>query len=201
MRQHKTTVAAITMVVVMLTGTALAQDTSATIRTYQGIAYKVADPSLEVFFTIGEPKGTEGSASQGSGGYQSFGTMINVSSTSSAGGGGDQSAGGGAAKDGGLLRGHYPANHITVSNQGVEKRIAWDQIRAMRFARKPVTIAGLQLPPYVPHYKYAVSVSLMSGEQMEADYVNLGATVVRGIMPGGRVEIPWGEIETIVFDR
>jgi hypothetical protein len=201
MRRHKIVVAATTMVLVLLAGSALAQESSATIRTYQGVSTKVADPSLEVFYTIGEPKGTEGGSSQSSG-YQSFGTMINVSSSSSAGTGGDQSAaGGGAGKEAALLRGHYQANYVTVSSQGVEKRLAWDQIRAMRFTRKPVNVTGLQLPPYVPHYKYAVSVNLMSGEQVEADYVNLGATVVRGSTPGGQVEIPWGEIEHVTFDR
>ena len=200
MRQHMVTVVAIAAVMVLLAGSALAQESSANIRTYQGVSTKVADPSLEVFYTIGEPKGMEGGGSQGSG-SQSFGTMINVSSTSSAGAGGDQSAGGGAGKEAALLRGHYQANYVTVSSQGVERRLAWDQIRAMRFTRKPVNVTGLQLPPYVPHYKYAVSVNLMSGEKVEADYVNLGATVVRGSTPGGQVEIPWGEIEHVIFDR
>jgi hypothetical protein len=36
---------------------------------------------------------------------------------------------------------------------------------------------------------------------VEADYVNLGTTILRGITSDGRVEIPWHEIETLRFVR
>jgi hypothetical protein len=76
-----------------------------------------------------------------------------------------------------------------------------DQIQAMRFTRMPVAVAGLQLPLYIPYYRYSVSLNLVSGEKLDADYVNLGATIVRGTAPNGRVDIPWEEIEQIIFDR
>ncbi len=188
MRQHMVLAVATVAVVVFSAGTALGQDSSATIRTYQGVSYKVADPSLEVFYTIGEP------AEKAEGGK--FPSTISITTGPTAGvSGGEQPS---AAP---LLRGHSRAGDITVWRQGVETRIAADQIRAMRFTRKPVTIAGLQFPPYIPYYRYSVSVSLTSGEQVEADYVNLGATIVRGTAPNGRLDIPWGEVESIIFER
>ncbi len=198
MRQYMVgTVTAVTAVVVFLVGSAAGQESSATIWTYQGLSYKVADLSLEVFYTIGEPKEKEEGPSQ------QFQPTIAVTSTSTAATGGEQLpfAGAGAEKEGKLLHGHSRISHITVSNQGVETRIALDQIRSLRFARKPVAAAGLRLPPYIPYYRYSASISLTSGAQVEADYVNMGGAIVRGNASTGQVDIPWEEVESIVFER
>lgn len=190
MRQHMVTAVATVAVLLFLAGSAPGQDISATIRTYQGVSYKVADPSLEVFYSIGEPKEkTEGSK---------FPSMISITPGSTGAGGGGEAAGE-AASEAIVLRGHSRANDITLSSQGVETRIAWEQVQAMRFARKPVTVQGL--PPYIPCFRYSVSLNLVTGVKVEADYVNLGATIVRGTAPNGRVDIPWEEIEYIIFDR
>lgn len=199
MRQYMVgTVTAATAVVAFLVGSAAGQESSATIRTYQGLSYKVADLSLEVFYTIGEPKEKEEQDWT-----QRFQPTISVMSTSAAATGGEQMppAGAGAEKEAKLLRGHSRMSHITMSNQGVETRIAVDQIRSVRFARKPVATAGLRLPPYIPHYRYSASVSLTSGAQVEADYVNMGGAMVRGTTPSGQVDTPWEEVESIVFER
>ncbi len=198
MRQYMIgTVTAVTAVVALLVGSAAGQESSGTIRTHQGISYKVVDLSLEVFYTIGEPKEKEEVSSQ------QFQPTINVMSTSTAATGGEQlpSAGAGAEKEAKLLHGHSRISHITVSNQGVETRIALDQIRSVRLARQPVAAAGLRLPLYIPYYRYSASVSLTSGAQVEADYVNMGGAIVRGTAPSGQVDIPWEEVESIVFER
>jgi hypothetical protein len=36
---------------------------------------------------------------------------------------------------------------------------------------------------------------------VEADYVNMGGAIVRGTAPNGQVDIPWEEVEYIVFER
>lgn len=192
MRGHMVTAVAALVVVMLFVGSAVGQESSATIRTYQGLSYKVTDPSLEVFFTIGEPKEKKEEAK--------LPTSISISTSASAtGGGGEQPVAG--EQEARVLRGHSRASEITVSRQGVETRIALDQIRSLQFARKPVTASGLQPPPYVPYYRYSVSVSLVSGEKLEADYVNLGGVIVRGTAPSGRVGMPWEEVESIVFER
>ncbi len=198
MRQHMVMAVAILAVILFLIGSAPGQDIVGTIRTYQGVSYNVADLSLEVFYTIGEPKSIGHNPSQITG-IQSTGPMVNITNVSGGPSGGEQ-PGGGAAEER-LLRGHSRATDITMWRQGVETRIPLDQIRAMRFGRKPVTVVGLRMPPYVPDYRYSVSVILVTGERVEADYVNLGGTIVGGTVPTGRVEIPWGEVETIVFER
>jgi hypothetical protein len=190
MREHMVTAVAAIAIVMLMAGGALGQESSATIHTYQGVSYKLTDPSLEVFYTIGEAKGTTEGAKLPS--------MISISTSATA-GGGEQAAGGG--QEAGLLRGHSRANEITIANQGVETRVPLEQIRALRFTRTPASVGGLQLPPYVPYYRYSVSVSLIGGEHVDADYVNLGGTIVRGTAPNGRVEIPWEEVESIVFER
>ncbi len=198
MRARMIMAVAVMAIVMLLTGSAVAQESSATVRTYQGASYKLADPTLEVFYTIGEPKGFEGSATQGAA-AQPFGTMITVAPSPGAAPGGEQPASTGSGDEKRLLRGHTQATDVTVGRQGVETRFGWDQVRAMRFARTPVAVASL--PPYVPHYRYAVTVSLVNGQQVEADYVNLGATVMRGMTQNGRMEIPWQDVEYLVFDR
>jgi hypothetical protein len=199
MRQHLVTAVAIVALVLFLAGSAPGQDISATIRTYQGVSYNVADLSLEVFYTIGEPKSIGHNPSQVTG-LQPSGPLVSVTNMGGTPSGGEQPGGGGAAEER-LLRGHSRATDITIWRQSVETRIPLDQIRAMRFGRKLVAVAGLRMPPYIPDYKYSVSVILMTGDQVEADYVNLGATIVRGTTPNGQVDIPWGEVESIIFER
>src|SRR5512139_2519494 len=96
-------------VILFLLGNALAQESSATIRTFGGAAYKVADPSLEVFYTIGDPKEKDEGDSQG---FKSM-SMINVSATAGA-PGADQ----GGEKEAKLLRGHSRLAEVTVSKAG-----------------------------------------------------------------------------------
>ena len=183
------------LILVLLVGGAAGQGTTATVRTHQGTSYQVSDPSLEVFYTIGEPKEKKEEG-------EKFQPTINVTTRMTApGGAGDQpTAGGpGAEKEEKLLRGHSRATEIAVSKDGAETRIGWDRIRAIYFTRKPVPASGL--PPYITHYRYAVSLTLMGGETVEGDYVNLGTTVLRGTTPNGRVDIPWEEIAYLIIER
>lgn len=177
------------------TDSALSQESRATVRTYQGVSYKLDDPSLEVFYTIGEPK-----EKKDEGQAQSFQPTIAIAATAGAPAGGEQasSGDGGAGKDEKLLRGHSRAAEIVILKDGVETRVAWDRIRSLYFSRKPVTVPGL--PSYVPHYRYAASAVLTDGVRVDGDYVNLGTTMLRGRAQTGRVDIPWEQIEWIIVD-
>jgi hypothetical protein len=44
-------------------------------------------------------------------------------------------------------------------------------------------------------------IVLADGTRVEADYVNLGTLIVRGMTPAGRVDIPWRNIQTVEFRR
>jgi hypothetical protein len=189
MRHRVLAAAAAVAVAALLVGSAFAQDINATIRTYQGVSYQVADPSLEVFYTIGEiqEKGEEPKAQPG--------IVVTTSATTAT--GVEQAPGG--APEAKTLRGRAQATDITVSRQGVETRIPWDQVRSIRFARRPLTLGVL--PAYIPHYRYSASLTLVSGQQVQADYINLGATMVRGTGQSGRIDIPWEDVEQINFER
>ncbi|MFQ5520232.1 MAG: peptidoglycan-associated lipoprotein Pal, partial [Candidatus Methylomirabilia bacterium] len=69
------------------------------------------------------------------------------------------------------------------------------------FFRQPVEKSPL--PPYVAatHFRHSATVVLVDGSSVEGDYVNLGTTVLRGMTPEGRVDIPWREIENVRFER
>ncbi len=178
----------------LLVGSSSAQDVRAEVRTYQGASYTLANPSLETYYTIGEPKETP----------QLGPTMtINVNQPSS-GGGGEQAAAGysappGGAKEEKLLRGHSQATEITLSKGGATTRIPLDRIRSMSFARTQDTVAGL--PPYMDQYRYSLSVTLVDGGRVDGDYVNLGTTILRGETPTGRVDLPWQDVEAVNFGR
>src|SRR5574341_2463145 len=116
--------------VAALVGDPAAQEPSATVRTRQGPSYKVADPSLEVFYTIGEPKEKKEEAQQ-------FGPTINIGGGYMGGSGGpagqaagppEAPGGPGAEKEEKLLRGRARATAISVWKEGAEIQIAWDRI-------------------------------------------------------------------------
>ena len=185
-------------------GSATAQDVTATVRTWSGQSWQIAQPSLEVFYTIvsRSQEGTSG------GGSTSVGQ---VSGMSNLGLGllGRQTADpslitlnrlfGSQAPD--TIQGHRQAQEITVYRGGVATQIAIPSIATMAFARQPVQDSSL--PPYIAntHLRSSATVHLTDGTRVEADYVNLGGMLLRGTTPGGRIDIPWQEIQTVEFRR
>jgi tetrahydrodipicolinate N-succinyltransferase len=51
------------------------------------------------------------------------------------------------------------------------------------------------------HVRYAADIALTDGGRIAADYVNLGATILRGASVDGRIDIPWQDIEVLSFTR
>lgn len=190
---HRLTVCAVLVAVAAGTGGAAGQEPRATVQTYRGASYTVGDLSLEVFYTIGEPR----EKAEG----ERFQSTLSVVAPMGAPGEarGQAPAATEAERAEKLLRGHARATAITVSRDGVETQIAWDRIRAMLFSRQSVAVP--LLPPYIPHYRYAVSVTLVDGQRVEADYVSLGTSILQGTTPEGRVQIPWEEVQHVIFER
>jgi peptidoglycan-associated lipoprotein len=50
------------------------------------------------------------------------------------------------------------------------------------------------------HFRYFATAELVDGSRVEGDYVSLGTTVLRGMTPQGRVDIPWQDIENVSFE-
>ncbi len=184
-------------------GTAAAQDVTATVRTWSGQSWQLAQPSLEVFYTI-VSKSQETGAS-GSTGVGQLGGMSNLGLGILGRQAVDPSLFtlnrlfGSTAPD--TIQGHRQAQEITVYRGGAATQIAVASIATLAFARQPVKDSSL--PPYFAdtHVRSAATVLLTDGTRVEADYVNLGGTLLRGAIPGGRIDIPWQDIQTVEFRR
>jgi hypothetical protein len=178
-----------------------AQELTAEVKTWGGQSVRLAQPSLEVFYTIiprskdGEPGGlaperseippTAGASGQ-EGGARLFGTHRELKKA--------------------FDRGPEPVSaqreqgYFTVSRDGVETRVPFARLARLQIVRQPLAST---LPPYVAaqHYRYAAAAVLVDGTSIQGDYVNFGTTLLRGMSPQGRVAIPLEDIETLRLDR
>ncbi len=166
-----------------------AQEATAEVRTWSGESWRLMQPSLEVFYTI-MPKGQAGGGS---------GSMESLESSVSGGGILERTQtrelGASAPK-----QGHKRSEVVTLFREGAEMRIPFGRIKSLQFFRQPVEKSPL--PPYVAatHFRYFATAELVDGSRVEGDYVSLGTTVLRGMTPQGRVDIPWEEIENVRFE-
>ena len=184
-----------------------AQDIVADVKTWTGQVWRLNQPSLEVFYPIvpaakddagGAPapagaaatgaRAYGGATQGGSRGAMVFGTLKDLDSLMGA--PGPQT-----------LQGRTTVESVTLARGGAEMRVPIGSVASIAFSRQPV--AGSTLPPYFAgsHFRHGATVMLTDGSRVDADYVNLGTTVVRGMTPQGRVDIPWGDVETIRFQR
>jgi len=183
---------------------AAAQDVTAAVRTWSGQSWQLGQPSLEVFYTI-VSKAQESSGGSSASGVGQFGGMTNLG----LGVLGRQAVDpslftlnrlfGSQAPD--TIQGHRQAQEITVYRGGVATQIAFASIATLVFAQQPVQDSSL--PPYFAdtHVRSTATVLLTDGTRVEADYVNLGGMLLRGTIPGGRMDIPWQDIQTVEFRR
>ena len=199
---------AILVAVISLGGApAGAQDVVAHVKTWTGQVWRLSQPSLEVFYTIVPPPKDDGGgapaptgpATGAAGAYGSsvvggasrgamlFGTLKDLDAL--------------AAPGPQTLQGRASVESLTIARAGVETRVLLENVDSVVFFRQPV--AGSTLPAYVAasHFRHAATVILRDGSRLDGDYVNLGTTVVRGLTPQGRVDIPWVDVETISFQR
>ena len=183
---------------------AVAQDVTATVRTWSGQSLQLGQPSLEVFYTIvsktQETSGAAGSSSvgqvtaMGNMGLGLLGAQYVDPSLMTL-----NRLFGSQAPD--TIQGHRQAQDITVYRDGVATQIAMGRIASLAFTRQPVTDSPL--PPYIAatHIRSGATVLLTDGSRVDADYVNLGTMLLRGTTSGGRVDIPWQDIQTVEFRR
>lgn len=169
-----------------------AQTVAAEVRTWSGQVYQLADPSLEVRYTIVVPKKDEiagppePAATTGARTPMLFGSAAAIGQF--------------LDKQPEPIQGHRQSETITLRNDRTEIRLPLGSVAALFFARQP---ARSSLPPYVAseHYRYAATAVLDDGSRIEGDYVNLGTTLLRGHTAQGRVDIPWEQIEIVRFKR
>ena len=173
-----------------------AQDVTAEVRTWAGQTWRLAQPSLDVSYTIlpaskeagggvAPPPGAAGPTGD-TGSLRVSGSLEAVSSAVQA---GPQP-----------MQGRTVADSVTLSRGGIETRVPLASIASLAFHRQPVASTFL---PYwkLAHFRYAATAVLTDGSRVEGDYVNLGSTIFRGMTPQGRVEIGWEDIEILRFQR
>ena len=190
--------AALVACVVLWATPSPAQDMSADVRTWSGQSWRLAQPSLEVFYTIPAPPkgGTDSYAAPQPGAAGGSSSKSSLSMTGSL----------GALESffdsgPGPRQGHRQADYITIRRGEVETRLAVASVTTLTFTRQPVS--GSTLPPYFVrrHVRYGATATLTDGSRVEGDYVNFGTMVLRGQTAEGRVDISWEDIESVRFQR
>jgi len=166
-----------------------AQEPVAEVRTWSGETLRLSQPSLEVLYTIpvkGEDAPQSSDAAASAAPPMLFGSASSLA--------------GALEKKPEPLSGQRQAESVTFQKGAVERRISLLSVASLAFTRRPVVSA---LPAYLAatHFRYAATAVLLDGTTVEADYVNLGTTILRGTASDGRIEIPWHEIETLRFVR
>lgn len=167
---------------------AAAQQATAEVRTWSGESWRLLQPSLEVFFTIMEQSKTKGVPV----GMESIESAVDTDVTERT---ETREAQAPEAK-----QGHRQSEVVTFFREGIEMQIPFARIKSLQFFRHPVEKSPL--PPYLAatHFRYVATAELVDGSHVEGDYVNLGTTVLRGMTPQGRVDIPWEDIENVRFE-
>src|SRR5262249_31105548 len=99
------------------------------------------------------------------------------------------------------LRGQRETSVLTLSRDRVDVEVPVERIATLTITRRPA--AGSPLPPYVSptHQRYAATAVLTDGSRIEADYLNFGTAMLRGMTSQGRVDVPFEQIEYIRFTR
>jgi hypothetical protein len=174
-----------------------AQDVNAEVRTWSGESWRLAQPSLEIFYTIPVPQKGAGDsygappppgAAPGSPSQLSMsGSILALQNFFDSGPEPRQ--------------GHRQAEYITIRRGTVERQLPVGSIASLTFTRQAVS--GSTLPPYYVrrHFRYAATAVLTDGSRVEGDYINLGTLVLRGQTGQGRLDISWEDIESVRFQR
>jgi hypothetical protein len=193
----RTVTLAIGLLVTAAISPGAAQETTAEVRTWSGQSLVLAEPRVEVSFTV-LPTPKEGEQQPGPGGAAA-----------------GLGAGGARAEIRGSFQGIRQAfaegpepqhtqrdtSVLFFSRAGVETKVPVERIATLTLSRQPV--AGSSLPPYVSptHQRYAATAVLTDGSRVDADAFNFGTAVLRGTTLQGRVDVPFDEIESIRFTR
>ena len=176
-----------------------AQESVAEVRTWGGQSWSLRDATFDVYYTLIPAKSDDSAApSTGSG------TQINITGRSFA----PRALGTlqseyrnleSGAQD--PTQGRRQRQSLTIVRQGSEIQIPLASVALIQFSRAPIT--NSQLPPHVAgdDFRYAAVIVLLDGSTLEAESVNLGTTILRGVSPQGRVDIPWREVEQVRLAR
>jgi hypothetical protein len=176
-----------------LPGAALGQEPTAEVWSRSGQVLRLTHPVLESLATvvIGEPEAPREDSRRAFARLEVMGAGAGTSTS--------ESQAGGAKKGWEVRQARYALDTLTLRQGATEIRIPLATVRMLVLTRE--LVADSPLPPHVAatHFRYAAILVLTDGSRVDGDYINLGATVLRGYTREGRVEISWDEIESIRF--
>ena len=184
---------------------ALAQDSVVEVQTWRGDTVQISQPTVEVTYTIiptpvvdqagvaQQGQIAPGGANQnavpvGSGPVPTIiGSLRSLSTV--------------FARGPEPLRAQRPQPTLTLVRNGAEISIPFDRLTSLVVQRHNVPESPL--PPYVAaaHVRYSAIAVLSDGSTVEADYVNFGTAVLRGMGRHGRVEIPLEDVRILTITR
>ena len=205
------------VLVMVVPSVSVAQEVTAEVRTWNGQALTVKDPTFEVFYTI-LPSVTA-PLGGGGGGYVpgvpggptppgASGEIAQAPATIGVGSVGFQAGTAMQAAAGTLLptgpaskQGRRQQEYVRVIRGGTEVAVPVANLASIVFTRQ--LISPSVLPPYVAskHYRHGAIIVLVDGSQIQGDYVNMGTALLRGSTQHGTIDIPWDEIELLRFRR
>jgi hypothetical protein len=167
-----------------------AQESVAEVRTWGGQSWSLRDATFDVYYTLipSTGSGTQINITPRSFAPRALGTLQSEYRNLESG-----------AQD--PTQGRRQRQSLTVVRQGSEIQISLASVALIQFSRAPIT--NSQLPPHVAgdDFRYAAVIVLLDGSTLEAESVNLGTTILRGVSPQGRVDIPWREVEQVRLAR
>jgi hypothetical protein len=185
-----------TAITLVLAGTALAaaQDVVAEVETWRGGSVRIAQPSLDVLYTIAPapllgPTGAPIAGGPSTPAQAATGTMgASGSVAKTAVGAGPQP-----------IQARRQQSTLTFLRDGVEIRVPFDRIAGLVVERR--AIVTNTLPPYISHAQYVARAVLTDGSTIEGAYVNFGTTILRGEGPQGSIELPLEDVKTLKITR
>jgi len=179
-------------------GPATAQELTAEVRTWRGESWRLSDAALEVFYTIPAPPAEAAAPATGA---MPASAAAPPGWPTPAPARPSPAPAGAAAKAQEVKLGHRAREAVTLHRGGAEIQVPLARIETLVFFRRPVPNSPLPHLLAAAHYHYAGTAVLTDGSRVEGDYVNLGTTILRGMTPQGRVDLPWEEIEVVRFVR
>jgi len=203
MKRHvtRTVILATAIFVLAAVSPAVAQETTAEVRTWGGQSVVLSGPWIEVFYTV-MPRSWGGGETPPPTGGIPVPPMGTTGGTQPEIRGSFESLQRAFQPDGPQpLRGQRETSVLTLSRDGIEVKVPVERLATLTIARQPAV--GSSLPPYISpmHQRYAATAVLTDGSRIEADYLNFGTAVLRGMTPQGRVDLPFEQIESIRFTR
>lgn len=203
MKRHvmQTVMSTTALLVMAVVSPGAAQETTAEVRTWSGQSLILAGPWIEVFYTVLPRPATAEQGPLPPGGVPAPAPPMGAGGTQPEIRGSFQSLKHAFQEEPQTSPAQREASVLTLSRAGVELKVPLERLATLTIARQAV--AGSSLPPYVSpmHQRYGATAVLTDGSRIDADYLNFGTSVLRGMTPQGRADVPFEQIESIRFTR